>query len=208
MGRRSDHSREELCELALDAARRIVDEDGLSALTARKVAGAMGYAPGTLYNLFGNLDDLIVHLNARTLDDLCHRLSLNPGAGSPEEVLSRMLNAYLEFLTDHSSLWHLLFEHKLPDDKELPDWYARKVDKVLGLVENALSPLFAEDRQNQKRDAACVLWASLHGICSLYQTGKLSVVTSTSVREMTETLLANFIAGLRLSQGADGFVHT
>ena len=43
MGRRSDHSREELYELALATARRIVEKDGPTGLTARKVAGAMGY---------------------------------------------------------------------------------------------------------------------------------------------------------------------
>ncbi len=203
MGRRSDHSREELYELALATARRIVEKEGLPGLTARNVARAMGYAPGTLYNLFGNLDDMIVHLNARTLDDLNDRLSVDLGAGSPEEVLGRMLSGYLDFLEENSNLWNLLFEHKLPGDRKIPDWYAGKVDKVLSLVEEVLSPLFAEDRQDQKRDAACILWASLHGICSLYQAGKLDVLTSTSVREMAEALLSNFISGLRFNQATD-----
>ena len=204
MGRRSDHSREELYELALATARRIVEKDGLTGLTARKVAGAMGYAPGTLYNLFGNLDDMIVHLNARTLDDLSDRLSMTLGTGSPDEVLGKMLSGYLDFFEDHSNLWNLLFEHNISGNREIPDWYARKVSKVLGLVEKELSPLFAEDRQGQRRDAACILWASLHGICSLYQAGKLDVLTSTSVREMAEALLSNFIAGLRFNQAPNG----
>lgn len=202
MGRRSDHSREELRELALDAARRIVEEDGIHGLTARRVAGAMGYAPGTLYNLFGNLDDMIVHLNGRSLDDLHDRLSTNLGAGSPEEVLAGMLDAYLEYFEDHANLWNLLFEHKPAEQKELPDWYAGKVDKVLGLIETALSPLFAEYRRFHIRNAACILWAGLHGICSLYQAGKLGIVTSISVRQMAEEFLANFIAGLRVNQAS------
>ena len=70
MGRRSDHSRDELYVMALDAAESIVREDGFPALTARKVAARIGYTAGTLYNIFRNQDDLIIHLNARTLGRL------------------------------------------------------------------------------------------------------------------------------------------
>ena len=75
MARRADHSREELCEIAMQAAERIVETDGLRALTARNVADAIGYSPGTLYNLFANLDELILQLNGRTLDALHDRLA-------------------------------------------------------------------------------------------------------------------------------------
>ena len=68
MARRSDHSREELYEMALAAARDIVVADGLSGLTVRRVATAIGYSPGTLYNVFDDFYELVIHLNSRTLD--------------------------------------------------------------------------------------------------------------------------------------------
>jgi hypothetical protein len=43
MGRRSDHSQDELYEMALAAARGIIEVNGLRALTARNVADVMGY---------------------------------------------------------------------------------------------------------------------------------------------------------------------
>jgi hypothetical protein len=130
-------------------------------------------------------------------------MGLSVSKARTDSPLRQMLSGYLDFLEEHSNLWSLLFEHQLPGDRKVPDWYAGKVDKVLSLVEKVLSPLFAEDRQGQKRDAACILWASLHGICSLYQTGKLDALTSTSVREMAEALLSNFIASLRFNQASD-----
>ena len=51
-------------------------------LTARKVAQAIGYAPGTLYNLFRNRDEMILHLNGRTLDRLCRDRTVSEMAGS------------------------------------------------------------------------------------------------------------------------------
>lgn len=203
MARRSDHSRRELYDLAVGAARRIVDEGGMRALTARKVADAIGYSPGTLYNLFENLDHMIVHLNGRTLDDLQDRLSTATRTGVPEADLNGLLDGYLGYIEDHPNLWNMLFEHRLADGRELPSWYAKKVARGLGLVEDVLSPLFAEDDQDRKGDAARILWASLHGICSLYQTGKLQVVTSRSAREMAEVLVAIFIAGLKVRQNTE-----
>ncbi len=70
MARRSDHSRDELYDMALEAARQIAEKEGLRGLKARGIAREIGYTIGTLYNLFEDLDDLIVHLNGRTLDAL------------------------------------------------------------------------------------------------------------------------------------------
>src|SRR5687768_17867187 len=70
MGRRNEHSREELKALALRAAGDIVGESGAAALSMREVARRIGYTVGALYLVFTNLDDLIVHLNEQTIMEL------------------------------------------------------------------------------------------------------------------------------------------
>ncbi|MGB2336434.1 MAG: TetR/AcrR family transcriptional regulator, partial [Alcanivorax sp.] len=70
MARRNQHSREELQALAIDAVRELVVEQGLGKLSVRKVAEKIRYTPGMLYHVFANLDDLILHANAATLDTL------------------------------------------------------------------------------------------------------------------------------------------
>lgn len=200
MARRADHSREELYENALAAAQHIVETDGFRALTARSVADAIGYSPGTLYNLFANLDDMIVHLNGRTLDALHDRLADGSVAEQTEARLGQLLDGYLGFLTDYPRLWNVLFEYVLPDGQTPPEWYARKVERVLGLLEAALAPLFDTSEIDARNNAARTLWAGLHGICSLSSSGKLQVVSSQSVRVMAEGLVKNYIAGLRVNR--------
>ena len=68
MGRRSDHSRDEIRNMAIDASAKIVETEGFKSLTARKVASKIGYTVGTLYHVFRNFDDLVIHMNARTID--------------------------------------------------------------------------------------------------------------------------------------------
>lgn len=196
MARRSDHSRDELYELVLAAARRIVENEGLRGLTARNVAVAVGYSPGTLYNLFENLDDLIVHLNGRTLDHLGQRLAALELSGEPEADVLALLDCYLAFETENQHLWNVLFEHKGPAGAVLSDWYIAKVGRVLGVLEDALSPLFRGDAGDGKRLAARTLWASLHGITSLSQSEKLEVITRETPRRMAQHLAVHYVAGL------------
>ena len=194
MGRRSDHSREELYELALDAAEKIIGEEGLTGLTVRKVAGEIGYSHGTLYNVFADLDDMIVHLNGRTLDALYEALKDISADGEPEAGLMQLSERYVDFTRRHQSRWNLLFEHRLPDGRELPDWHYVKIFRLLNLAETVLAPLFPEGRERERMHSARVLWSALHGICSLESSRDLA--KDESVEALTRTLIRFYVEGL------------
>ena len=123
MARRSDHTRPELTRMALDAARRIVDKDGLRGLSTRQVAKAIGYSAGTLYQLFDDLDDLIVHLNAETLDGLLEACGDVDLTAEPEAALEALATRYLRYVSRHRELWNAVIEHHLPKERPLPAWY-------------------------------------------------------------------------------------
>ena len=195
MGRRSDHSREELTALALKAAREIVEEDGLRGLTARLLANKIGYAPGTLYNLFDGLDGLVGVLNAETLNNLMEFVSDVSLEGEPDEVLRALARRYQEFIDKHPNLWSALFDPAAPHGKALPQTYWERLYAVLGVVEGVLAPLFAPGQDDECLHAARTLWAALHGYCSLQSAGIMA--EGESVERMTDTLIDNFIAGVR-----------
>jgi len=201
MARRSDHSREELYGMAMNAARDIVQQEGVRALTARSLAAAIGYSPGTLYNLFQNLDELTLHVNASTLDALHTSVSQDGRSGNPEADLTRMMKRYLAFLEENPALWTAIFEYRRTSGDELPGWYLDRVERLMQLVEDAIAPLFAPNEKTELREAASVLWSSLHGICTLAQDGRLSLVSAQSVPQMAESLIANYLVGLRARVG-------
>jgi AcrR family transcriptional regulator len=197
MGRRSDHSREELFELALTAAREIVQERGLDGLTIRRIAGKIGYSHGTLYNLFDDLDELILILNGRTLDALYDTLVAIPTYSDPEADLLALAPGYFAFTRENAKLWNLLFVHHLPDYQPLPDWHHQKVGRLLGLMDRCLAPLFGPGREAERLHTARVIWSSLHGICSLETQRKL--IPGDSTEAMATSLVKNYLAGLRAS---------
>ena len=122
-------------------------------------------------------------------------------AEATEARLAQLLGGYLGFLAENPRLWNVLFEYSLPEGQTPPEWYGRKVERVLGLLGDALAPLFDANQDDARSDAARTLWAGLHGICSLSGSGKLQVVSSQSVRTMAEGLVANYVAGLRVNRG-------
>ena len=195
MPRRSDHSHAQIRAMALAAARRLVDVGGLGDVTARRVAEAIGYSPGTLYNVFANLDDLILQVNAETLDDLRTQLAASP-TGDVETDVKALALAYIAFIDAHPHRWAAVMDHSLPPGSPMPDWYQARIDALMACLECALAPLFGKIEEAARLRAASVLWSSLHGICSLSRSGKLSIVTADTVLQTAEDLVATYLAGL------------
>ena len=106
MGRRNEHTREELREIALRAAEDLVASQGLTGLSTRKIVTRIGYTVGSLYMVFRSLDDLIIQMNERTLDAL-HRQLLRATADSPPPTaaIRALAQAYIDFALTQTNRW-------------------------------------------------------------------------------------------------------
>lgn len=196
MARRSDHSRDELREMALTAAEQIVLENGYESLSARKVASAIGYTVGTLYLVFENLDDLVLQVNARTLDRLHERMAESQAnSGDAREYILALGQAYIRFANEDPHRWAMVFDHRLSDDRTVPPWYQEKITRMFALVEQGLEPLAPQRSQQEITQAAAALWGGVHGICILALTGKLGIAGVDSVQELTRSLISNYLEG-------------
>ncbi len=158
--------------MALSAAWRIAEAEGLRGLTARRVAREIGYTVGTIYNVFTDFDDLVVQLIGRIFDALYDELKELPLDGEPEAGARVLVEGYIRFTGQHPKLWGLLFEHQLPEGRQPPEENEEKILLLLGLLERALAPLFPQGREAERLHTARVLWSCLHGICSLGSAGK------------------------------------
>jgi AcrR family transcriptional regulator len=196
MARRSDHSREEIREMALQAAEEIVVDKGFEGLSARKVAASIGYTVGTLYLVFENIDDLILKVNARTLDRLYARLAeTRAGARDGRDWLLQLGEVYIRFADEDPHRWSMIFEHRLSEGRDLPDWYQEKIERMFATVEEALTPLAGGRPRKEIAQAARVIWGGVHGICILALGDRLGVAGVDSVQDLTESLISNYLTG-------------
>ena len=191
MARRSDHTREERHELALRAAAALIEEEGLEALSTRRIAARMGYTAGSLYQLFSNLNDLILQLNGRTLAELISLMKTTvEKAGTPEQTVIRMADCYIDFAHRHAARWQLLYSHE--HDGPLPEWFGQQIGTAFGLVEAQLARCGGS---GEARLASRALWSGIHGIAQLSLTSNLGLAGIASTQSVSHCLVTGFIRG-------------
>ena len=195
MARRSDHSREEIKELALNATEEIVAEAGFHALSARKVASAIGYTVGTIYLVFKNLDDLIMQVNARTLETLYKNVSTLQKKDTPQENLVQFGHAYFEFAQQNPHLWSLIFQHHVAGGGDINPELGERIQTLFDLVETEIKSLNLKKEKSEIHAASLALWSGVHGITILAITDKLFMADGVTAQEMIDQLINNFLTG-------------
>ena len=199
MGRRNEHTREELREIALQAAEKLVAEHGLAGLSTRKVVGRIGYTVGSLYMVFHNLDDLIAQMNERTLETLQTRLRAAIAHQPPAAALRALAQTYITFALTETHRWLAIYQHRMPEDQPLPDSFTAKVAGMFELVQQQLALLCPQRSPEDIALAARALWSGVHGICILGFDQKLEMVGGPPIQEVTRSLLDHYLAGFTQS---------
>lgn len=187
MGRRSDHDRQELNNLILHATEKLVAKNGFSSLTSRKIASEIGYTVGTLYNVFANLDDIILHVNGRTLDAMYVKMH-------NAKNFKALAKTYFQFAEKETHLWKMLYEYPLFLNKTPPKWYREKVDRMFDHAERLLLSNQKLSPKAIKRSAR-TLWAGVHGICILSLSNH-KTVDAEPAPTLINSLIDNYLKGL------------
>jgi AcrR family transcriptional regulator len=194
MARRNDHSREQLKEMALLASESIIVTEGVGGLSTRKVASEIGYSAGTLYQVFKNLDDLILQLNSRTLG----RLQLQMTQKQRHDAKTRLKQygyCYVNFAYQQTELWHLLFEHRAVSSEQRTQQLLNNIDALFNMVKQALIELKPASSEIDITVAANSLWSGIHGITVLMLKGKLFDGDLLAAEHAIDCLMSNFILG-------------
>jgi AcrR family transcriptional regulator len=114
MGRRREHDERTARELLL-AAERIVAEDGLDALSVRRVAGDAGTSTRAVYSLFGSKDGLVAALGARAYELLGSAVAALPETEDPAGDLVLAGLQFRRFAIEHPALFAIGVQRAVPD---------------------------------------------------------------------------------------------
>lgn len=164
MGRRSDHTREELEGLVLSAGREHLAETGLARFSGREVAKRVGYSIGTLYNLFGSVDGLLTAINGQTLRRWTHELRARLEGGDGDR-LATLVQGYFAFAEAHPHLWAAVYEHHGIETGPAVAAYREATRALMTVVEAEVA---AHLPRSTREDAAALtrsLLAAVHGHC-------------------------------------------
>jgi AcrR family transcriptional regulator len=182
--------------MALEAAERIIEKEGYAGLSARKVASAIGYTVGSLYFVFRNLDELVLRINGRTLDQLyAVMIEALADCRLPQQCVIALSRAYLDFAVRHSHRWRMIFEHQPRDETLSTDFNKEKVERFYELVETQLKALTARPDEEIVL-AARALWNGVHGIASMTITRNPNAGAELTARQLSMHLISNYLTGL------------
>ena len=202
--------RQELRASLVDAAERIVAEQGLPALKARDLAAAVGCALGAIYTVFPDLDALVLEVNLRTLAVFEAALSRSAPASPPESSdeaaaeLARLGAAYLAFASQHPRRWRALFQHRMAHGQAPPPWYVEQQARLFERIEAPLAALRPDLPEGERALLARTLFSASHGVVSLGLDEKLAALPPAVVATQLDTVIRAMAAGLARHIPGDG----
>ena len=194
MGRRSEHSREELTHLIVDATLELVREQGPASVTARQIAEAVGYTPGMLYSIFDNLQAIYLRVNVVSLDSLYEQcLKAQKKARGPERSIRAMGLAYLQFAADNANQFQLMFQPMPPTDTAQPVELGVRIRSLFELIETELRVLDPNASDSAIKLGARTLWSGVHGAAALSLTDQLYSDEKNSEQLIVSMLVSRFV---------------
>lgn len=176
----------------IDAAEAQIAKGGLISLKARGLAQEVGCSVGAIYNVFDDLDALVMAVNARTFRVLGRTVSAAVAAANdrdPNAQLIVMAHAYLHYAEENIALWRALFDLEMTADGPVPDWYLAELAAVFALIAAPLRLLFPQMECRALDLMVRALFSSVHGIVLLGLERRISAVPLVQIEEMLRQVL-------------------
>ena len=161
---RRERNLADIRERATTVAERIVLEEGVDALNARRLAKDINVSVGSLYNAFGDLDAVVRAVIAKSAIMLSETLrsAIEISAQDKRSRVVAIGEAYFDFAIAEPQRWSLLFEYRsnVPPDLKVRDFQ-------IGLLEMLIQAGDGIPESEIHRQFFLLLWASVHGLVSL-----------------------------------------
>ena len=193
---------DDLRERLVVAAEAVIATGGLAALRARALAEAAGCAVGAIYQVYPDLDALVLEVNGRTLDAIGAALLATRPRKKPANQLLDLAATYLEYAAANRQLWAAVFQHRGTEGRPLTPAFAARQAALFQHVERPLGQL-----QPGLPAPACALlarsvFAAVHGMVALGLDGTVQPMELEALRGQVRLVVAALGGGTCSVAGA------
>lgn len=175
MARRSDHTRSELRDLFVAEGHRHLADVGFARFSAREVAKRIGYSVGTIYNVFGSLDGLLIAINTRTFTQWVGYLRALLEAPGGDRIRT-LVEGYFSFAQANPNLWMAIYDHRLPPGMTMVENEAAARAVLTGIVAEEIAVALPRADATDLARLTHSLIATVHGHCSFTLTGTFALL--------------------------------
>lgn len=203
MGNNREARRADLKARLITAAEEQIAQVGLGGLKAREVTARAGCALGALYNAVEDLDMLVLHVNSRTLGRLGDALhaAIPEGTPKPDDIMQALAAAYVDFAIQNRMLWIALFEHRLPEGRETPEWHRQEHAILIEVLLSPLAQLRPDLDKAMLQLRARTTFAAVHGTVLLALQGRFVGVPIESLHSEVAALVSAMTRGAHIVEG-------
>jgi AcrR family transcriptional regulator len=187
---RREREKEALRTRIVEAARDIVSEEGLDALSMRAIAERIEYSPGTIYLYFRDKDELVREVVREGFERMAvwvQREIEESGAGGNPALRHRCMGrAYAKFAIENTAYFRVMFELPGVPQMECPSDCGDHVhefadegawEATVATVQGAMDEGLIAVRDAE--EGALISWGLVHGLTSLYLSGHMGMAVST-----------------------------
>lgn len=151
----------------VQAAKKIILEEGVENVSVRKVADAAGYTFSTIYNYYGNQNELLQDVKADMIKDLVqHMAETRPSKVSDVEDIKKQNRLYVEYFIQNPNVFSFFYSYRLhpvqKEPAEVPDFSSQYLETYRGFAERGII------RESEIPVLAKTFIYSLHGLLALY----------------------------------------
>lgn len=196
MGKREE-KRSALKDSLIAAARARVEAGGLKDLSARTVTQDAGCALGSLYTVFDDLDDLIIHMNSKTLFELGEAIAAaSEGVSGAVPTLKALALGYIHFASENYSLWLALFEYAGLSGIEIPEWHQNEQEVLVRHIIEPVKKLNPSMENEELLMRVRALFSAVHGIVSISLQDRFIGVPKDQLENEIIKFIDQMVAGL------------
>ena len=198
MASKNELNRLEIRDKTLLVAKDFIINNGVKALTARKLAQENGYSVGTLYNLFGSIDEIVVTVAINHLTELCEKITSSLNEIDDAHIkLQHFANYLYNFINENPNLSRLVLADITNYCEELPLEYTTQMNQLFMPVNDVFKIIFPAIDSVASKKLSEVYQASIMGIMSLSAKNLLESVCLDNPVAISELLFTIYLAGMK-----------
>jgi AcrR family transcriptional regulator len=160
--------KEEVRTSILDAAWKIVAEDGWQALSIRKIAEAIEYSVPVIYDHFANKEAILLEFTKQGFRMLNDEMSkAKKRSTDPEKQIEAMAYSYWEFAFEQKALYQVMYGLGMPTCETVSQ--ISELGTFTSLILQPIKDIIAQSA-NKDTDPMLKLhtfWSLLHGLISI-----------------------------------------
>lgn len=197
--KRTSYHHGDLRATLMDASLRLIESEGLAAVSLRRVAREAGVSSGAPYHHFADRAALLSALSIDGFQQLASYMrTARATTPDPLAAITELGAAYVRFSRDHPAQFRLMFRPELSQPEKHPDAHVAGDAAFNVLVDTVAECVAVGAVPADRAETLAVAWWGLaHGLASLWLDGHLekrSEQMGTHAPELVDTIMHTFTA--------------